>query len=336
MKGLFILAAFQILWYTIDANFTNPISDHGPDPWMLYYDGYYYLAATTWSSKVTMRKSKTLAGIHSAPETTIFTLDSHSGCCVMWAPEFHLLNGTNGLHWYLYYVAGQDIKDYVPAQRIHVLESHGTDPMGPYTFKANLRDPSDDSSFELDPSILQHNGKLYLLGTYLRGGQDLFIRPMSNPWTPSGPKVKLSTPNKSWETQGGAVNEGPEPLYHDGKTFIVYSASYCVTPDYKLGLLTLTGTDPLNPAHWTKSGPVFVRDDAHHVYGPGHNGFFKSPDGKEDWIVYHANNASHGGCDMNRSTRVQKFTWNSDGTPNFSVPVALGVSLQSPSGELAQ
>jgi GH43 family beta-xylosidase len=159
---------------------------------------------------------------------------------------------------------------------------------------------------------------------------------MSNPWTPSGPKVKLSTPNKSWETQGGAVNEGPEPLYHDGKTFIVYSASFCATPEYKLGLLTLTDSDPLNPAHWTKSGPVFVRDDAHHVYGPGHNGFFKSPDGKEDWIVYHANNASHAGCDMNRSTRAQKFTWNSDGTPNFSVPVALGVSLQSPSGEPAE
>jgi GH43 family beta-xylosidase len=36
---------------------------------------------------------------------------------------------------------------------------------------------------------------------------------------------------------------------------------------------------------------------------------------------------------MNRSTRAQKFTWNSDGTPNFGTPVRLGVVLPAPSGE---
>jgi GH43 family beta-xylosidase len=56
------------------------------------------------------------------------------------------------------------------------------------------------------------------------------------------------------------------------------------------------------------------------VYAPGHNGFFKSPDGTEDWIVYHANNSASGGCDMNRSTRAQKFTWNPDGTPKLRRP----------------
>jgi len=156
---------------------------------------------------------------------------------------------------------------------------------------------------------------------------------MSNPWTPSGPKVELSTPNHDWETRGWAVNGGPEALQHNGKTFIVYSASFCETPDYKLGLLSLTGTDPLNPTNWTKIGPVFERRDADHVYGPGHNGFFLSPDGKENWIVYHANEAVNGGCDMNRNTRVQKFTWNSDGTPNFGQPTPVGVNLESPSGE---
>jgi GH43 family beta-xylosidase len=332
MKGLFILATFQMIWLTIGANtFTNPINDHGADPWMQYHNGNYYFTATTGGSNIVMRKSNTLAGIHSAPDVTIFTLTSPSGNHNMWAPEFHLLNSTNGLRWYLYYTAGSSDKDF-GTQRIHVLESHGTDPMGPYTFKADFRDPKDDG-FELDPSILKHNGKLYLIGSYTRGLQDLFIRPLSNPWTPSGPKVKLSTPTNSWETKGMPVNEGPEPLYHNGKTFIVYSASFCGTPDYKLGLLTLTGSDPLNPAHWTKSGPVFQRQDANHVYGPGHNGFFTSPDGKEDWIVYHANTAASGVCDGARSTRAQKFTWNSDGTPNFGTPVALGVSLQSPSGE---
>lgn len=98
--------------------------------------------------------------------------------------------------------------------------------------------------------------------------------------------------------------------------------------------LTLTGSNPLNPAHWTKSpNPVFQRSNANGVYAPGHNGFFKSPDGTEDWIVYHSNSSSSGGCYMNRSTRAQKFTWNADGTPDFGPPVALGVTLTAPSGE---
>jgi GH43 family beta-xylosidase len=272
-----------------------------------------------------MRRSRTLAGLATAADQVIFTLTRPNGCCNMWAPEFHLLNG----RWYLYYVAGQNVPDFNPTQRLHVLESAGTDPMGPYSFKADL-----GNTWELDPSILQHNGRLYLMGSAMDGTQSLTITPMSNPYTLSGARRTISQPTLAWERQTHPVNEGAEPLYHNGRTMIVYSASACWGPDYKLGLLTLTGTDPLNRAHWTKSpNPVFQRNDANGVYAPGHNGFFKSPDGTEDWIVYHANDSAGGGCDMNRSTRAQKFTWNTDGTPNFGTPVRLGTTLTAPSGE---
>ena len=78
---------------------------------------------------------------------------------------------------------------------------------------------------------------------------------------------------------------------------------------------------------------MFESYAANKVFGPGHNGFFKSPDGTEDWIVYHANDTRIDGCDMGRSTRAQKLTWNADGTPNFGVPVKLGEVLDGPSGE---
>ncbi|MDX3660026.1 family 43 glycosylhydrolase [Streptomyces sp. ID05-26A] len=308
--------------------FTNPIKRNGPDPWLQFHNGYYYLATTTWNSTITMRRSRTLAGLSSAPDTVVFNLAGRpNGCCNMWAPEFHLLNG----RWYLYYVAGQNVPDYNPTQRLHVLESAGTDPMGPYSFKADL-----GSTWELDASILQHNGKLYLMGSAIDGTQSLTITPLSNPYTISGARRTISQPTLAWERQTGAVNEGAEPLYRNGRTMIVYSASACWGPDYKLGLLTLTGTDPLNKSHWTKSpNPVFQRNDGNGVFAPGHNGFFKSPDGTEDWIVYHANDSASGGCDMNRSTRAQKFTWNADGTPNFGTPVRLGTQLAAPSGEPA-
>ncbi|NUR48453.1 MAG: family 43 glycosylhydrolase [Hamadaea sp.] len=313
--------------------FSNPLKAQGPDPWLQYYNGYYYLATTTWNRTITMRKATTLRGLASATDQVIFNLTNPNGAGTMWAPEFHLLNGPNGQRWYLYYVAGREPYD-LGTQRIHVLESSGLDPMGPYTFKADLLDPTSDNTWELDPSILQLNGNLYLLGTYYNGSQPMFIRQLSNPWTAAGTRHLLSTPTYSWETVGGAVNEGAEVLQHGGKTFIVYSASHCSTPDYKLGLLTWTGGDPLASSSWVKSAnPIFTRNDAAGVFGPGHNGFFKSPDGTEDWIVYHANSSASGGCDMNRSTRAQKISWNADGTPNFGTPVGLGVTLTAPSGE---
>jgi GH43 family beta-xylosidase len=65
-------------------------------------------------------------------------------------------------------------------------------------------------------------------------------------------------------------------------------------------MVELTSTDPLNTGTWKKSSePVFV--GANRVYSPGHNTFFKSPDGKEYWIIYHANNSARGSCDMNRT-----------------------------------
>jgi hypothetical protein len=117
-------------------------------------------------------------------------------------------------------------------------------------------------------------------------------------------------------------------------------------------MLTLTGTDPLSVSSWTKkSTPVFVTGNGE--YGPGHNGFFTSPDGTESWIVYHANTAASGEyglsevfsnirfltecllgvCDGNRETFVQKVNFDSSGVPALGTPVGIGVTVQPPSGE---
>jgi GH43 family beta-xylosidase len=88
----------------------------------------------------------------------------------------------------------------------------------------------------------------------------------------------------------------------------------------------------MDSASWKKHDkPVFTASVKNKVYAPGHNSFFKSPDGKEDWILYHANSAPGQGCGRKRSPRAQPFTWNEDGTPNFGEPVAEGVPLNIPS-----
>ena len=77
---------------------------------------------------------------------------------------------------------------------------------------------------------------------------------------------------------------------------------------------------------------MFQTSAANGVYATGHNGFFKLPYGKEDWIIYHANSAAHEGCGKDRSPRIQPFTWRPDGTPDFGTPVAAGVTLRAQSG----
>lgn len=142
----------------------------------------------------------------------------------------------------------------------------------------------------------------------------------------------ISQPTESWEQSGTPVNEGPAALYYDnGKTYVVYSANYCWTPDYCLATLEWDGTtDPLDPAAWTKSdGCLF--SSANGNYGTGHNSFFRSPDGSQTWNAYHATSNSAGACNDSRYTLVQVVDTNSDGSPNFGTPVAFDYDAAEPS-----
>ena len=191
---------------------TNPLNSMGPDPWLTYYDGNYYLATTTGTSALTMRKSPSLAGLKVATPVTIYYETDDSRCCNMWAPEFDLLNGPDGLRWYFYYTAGTS--GTFDNQRSYVLESAGTDPLGPYTFKGKLYDPQNDV-WSIDGTVMTLNDKLYFVSsTWVGSYQALFIAPMSNPWT-IGSRVAISEPEFDWETAGGLVNEGPVALHHN-------------------------------------------------------------------------------------------------------------------------
>jgi hypothetical protein len=126
------------------------------------------------------------------------------------------------------------------------------------------------------------------------------------------------------------INEGPEALIHNGTLNIIYSASGYWTNQYSLGRLTYNGTGSLlSASSWTKaSQPVFQATSE--VTGTGHASFTKSPDGSQDWIVYHAH-ANPTIFNEDRVIRIQPFTFNSDGTPNFGQPVPPDELLDAPS-----
>jgi GH43 family beta-xylosidase len=312
--------------------FTNPLLSSGPDPWVAQKDGYYYVMVTTGNNLI-IRKTAKMSELSTAPSTVVWN-PSVTGVAQrdLWAPELYFFDGK----WYIYYSADPFCCD---GHRVHVLENASADPtQGTWINKGRIANPSIDL-WAIDGTVLELNNKRYLIWsgheTTPNPTQIIYISEMSSPLTLTGPRVELTRPTYTWEQNGSPlVNEGPEVLQHNGKTFLIYSASHCSTDDYTLGQLTLTGTDPLAPGAWTKySAPVFVKNPTNKAFGPGHNGFFKSKDGSEDWLIYHANPQTGQQCGDYRSTRMQKFTWNADGTPNFGTPVALGAALARPAGE---
>ncbi|EXX88487.1 alpha-N-arabinofuranosidase, partial [Paenibacillus darwinianus] len=142
-------------------------------------------------------------------------------------------------------------------------------------------------------------------------------------------------PDLEWEKAGGPpyINEGQSILKKDGNVFLVYSGAGSWTPFYSLGMLSLkAGGDPLAAADWTKSlEPLLQMDEEAGVFGPGHNSFVPSPDGTEDWIVYHATSGISDGWN-NRKARAQRVIWGADGMPQFGGPLSLDTAIGVPSG----
>lgn len=319
------------------ATFTNPLRLTGPDPWVIRHGDMYYFTCSTGRNLQIIATDK-MSRLSEAKPVIIWTPpDTGSYSREIWAPELHYI----GRKWYMYFAADDGSNEH---HRIFVLENADPDPLkGHWVFKGQVSDQT--NKWAIDASEFEYKGKQYLIWAGWEGdsniSQNIYIAALSNPWTIGSRRVMLSSPQYPWEKKGSGnglpfVNEGPEILISPkGHLFLTYSASGCWTDDYALGMLTLKpGGDPMNQNDWTKSAtPVFSKNISNQAYGPGHNGFFSSPDGKEEWIIYHANPQSGQGCSNFRSPRMQPIHWRRDGTPDFGVPVQTGKAMKVPSGE---
>ena len=314
--------------------FTNPLLQNGPDPWVIWWKGFYYYSDSS-SKNLDLRKTADITDLRNAEKKEVWVpVPGHPWSNDLWAPELHRW----GDKWYIYFAA--DAGDNA-SHRIYVVENDNDDPIeGTWTFKGKISDSTD--KWAIDPTTFELNEEHYLLWSGWKGNndgeQDLYIAHLSNPWTIDSPRTLISKPTYPWEEHGDLpgrhvnVNEGPEFNSHGNKLFIVFSASGCWTDFYTLGVLQANiDANPLDAKSWTKiNHPFLSTDPSSEAFGPGHNGFFKSPNGQEDWIIYHANPEPGDGCNNFRSPRIQRFTWNSDGTPNFGRPVPLGQPLEKP------
>ena len=326
----------SVLWS--QKTFTNPILNYGADPYSTYHNGYYYYTHTMQNSLV-LWKTKNLADLKNAESKTIWTAPKDTDYSSdIWAPEFHFINGK----WYVYFAADNGSNN---THRMYVLENDSENPFeGEWVFKGKIASQTD--KWAIDGNVFTFNKQLYMIWSGWEGDtngqQNIYIAKMKTPTQIDGERVKISSPKNPWELHGALhddvnppqvnVNEGPQFLSHNNKAFIVFSASGCWTDNYSLGLLTFTGKgDLLDASAWIKSDkPILEQSAKTKVYAPGHNSFFKSPNGKEDWILYHANSNPGDGCGGKRSPRMQQIQWDKNGAPVIGEPIAEGVSIAIP------
>ena len=296
----------------------NPIYPTGNDPWVVEHDGKYYYCFSGGDGKTGGVRVAEIPSIHQvsdknakqvylAPSGTMYSKE-------YWAPELHYIQG----EWYIY-VAADDGNNH--NHRMYVLKGTSQDPTDPFEFVGKITDPTD--KWAIDGTVLQWKDELYFVWSGWEGdenvAQNIYIAHMSDPCTIDSERVLLSAPTYVWERIGTPyVNEGPTALVHGDDAFIVYSASGSWTDNYCLGLLTLTGDDPLQEESWTKTKTSVFRQYVKVAFGPGHCSFTMAVDGSI-WMIYHANLVAGTGW-SGRSVWIAPITFEEDGTPIFGKP----------------
>ncbi|MBD7915739.1 family 43 glycosylhydrolase [Clostridium sp. Sa3CUN1] len=311
--------------------YRNPIVIQRADPCIYKHtDGYYYFTGSVPEfDLIELRRARKIEELQDA-ETFVVWRKHEEGemSQLIWAPEIHYINNK----WYIYFAAAPDrvVTGITFNHKMYVIECEDKNPLiGKWVEKGRVETGWD--SFALDATIFEQNGKLY----YVWAQEDVNIEPnshsniyiaeMENPWTLKSKAVLLSKPELDWETKLYWVNEGPAILKKNGKIFLTYSAS-ATDENYCIGMLSADeNSDLLNPKSWRKSSkPVFKTSYENKQYGPGHNSFTVSEDGKLDLLVYHCRNylelKGDPLSDPNRHARVEVIEWNEDGTPSFGVP----------------
>ena len=181
----------------------------------------------------------------------------------------------------------------------------------------------------MDATVFEHQEKLYYVWAQkdpeIEGNSNLYISEMATPWQLQGEITMLSIPEYDWEIIGFWVNEGPAVIKRNGKVFIAYSGS-ATDENYCMGLLWAEeNSDLMDAESWTKSPePVFVSSEANSLFGPGHNSFTVSEDGKNDVLIYHARPEKVTEIEPldvpDRHANAQVFTWDENGFPVFGKP----------------
>ena len=322
------------------ADYANPLIEERADPYVVRGEnGSYYFTASYPAygnvnkgyDRIILRESKTVAGLASAEEKTIWQAHA-SGIMAkhIWAPEMHFIGGK----WYMFFAAGSSSD--VWAIRPYVLQCDGDPMTGKWSecgqMQASAGDTDSFTSFSLDMTYFENGGKHYLIWAEIKGDSSLFMAEINpdEPWKLSSKPILLTKPEYRWELVNHRVNEGAAVLKTGGRVYVFFSASgtgseYCVGRMWADENANLMDT-----ASWHKEkNAVLSTSDLDGESGPGHNSFVTDENGNL-LIVYHARPSAHESktCgtyasdplyDPCRHTRIRQVYIDADGVPNIAL-----------------
>lgn len=322
------------------ADYKNPFIEERADPFVTEGgDGYFYFTASypAYGSadrgydRIILRRSSTVAGLASAEEKTVWKAhDSGIMAKHIWAPEMHRIGGK----WYIFFAAGSSAD--VWAIRPYVLKCDGDPYTGSWTecgqMQASAGDTDSFTSFSLDMTYFENNGKHYLIWAEIKGDSSLFMAEIKpdEPWKLISKPILLTKPEYDWEKVNHRVNEGAAVLKTGGKVYVFFSASGTGS-EYCIGRMEASASsDLMDIKSWTKlKSPVLSSADVPGESGPGHNSFVTDEMGRL-LIVYHARPSAHDSksCgtyasdplyDPCRHTRIRQIYLDANGVPNIAM-----------------
>jgi GH43 family beta-xylosidase len=313
--------------------FVNPIAE-GADPSVVRVGDRFLWCQAEGNVGVSIWVSDRLTSM--GTKHVVWTADAEGPCSKeVWAPELHMIDG----RWHIYFAASDGENRN---HRTYALVSDTDDPIGSYSLHGPLftgDEPGGDNLWAIDFTVLQHHGRLFGLwsgwpdlDTDL---QHLYAAEMSSPTEIKTGRVRLLEAGTfDWQrvdetprTRG--LIEGPRVFQPaDGQVFVTYTCAASWLPTYKVGLLGLTGDDPLDPEAWhAYDRPVF--ESSPETFGAGH-GSFVDLEGQW-WYVFHSKVYPTDG--WQRTLHVQPVDVASSGAPVMGAPRARGADLPVPTGQ---
>ena len=306
--------------------FKNPVwPRYFADPFILRSGGEYfaygtgekpYRAADGRTYAFQVLRSQNLA--HWELEGGVLEITSGNLDHAFWAPEVAVRRDGE---FHLYYSSAAGERD--EQHRIQV--AFGKRPTGPFEPLGAVLPPSEGFCIDAHPFRDPRDGDWYLFFA-----KDFFeertgtgvavVRLSQNLQQSAGAIVEVVRANADWqiyqrnrtlyerEWEAWHTVEGPCVVFHDGRYFCFYSGGNWQTETY--GVSYAVAEHPLGPwTHAPFSGPVVLNQRPGEVLGPGHNSYLVGPDGKTEFLVYHA-------WDPARTARcmcIDRLLWTAEG-----------------------
>jgi len=274
-----------------------PIQNIG-DPYVLKYQGQYYLYATSDFDGFYVWSSRNL-NTWSAPMVCYRKTSACFGEQRFWAPEVYEWDEK----FYMYYTADWKITN---EENLRIGVAVSDKPTGPF---ADVYDtPMFDAGFPvLDAHVLKDGEQDYLL--FSRAGEcnivngakeaDIYLLKL-NPdhVSVSGEAILLITPEEQYEKQNHDMNqywvEGPFVVKNSGRYHLMYSANYYGSSAYCI--CCAVSDSPEGPYAKYIDNPIIESSKA--ISGPGHNSVVEALDGKGSVCVFHVHSdAQYPGSD---------------------------------------